>query len=65
MVLRKRESRSLPGLLRGSPTGGPFFYNCTQYNESRCVILSVMNKEERVKYWLDIAEYDIDTAEAM
>ena len=24
-----------------------------------------MNNEERVKYWLDIAEYDIETAEAM
>lgn len=24
-----------------------------------------MTKEERVKYWIDIAEYDYDTAEAM
>lgn len=24
-----------------------------------------MTKEERVKYWIDIAEYDYDTAEVM
>ncbi len=24
-----------------------------------------MDKEEKVKYWLDIAEYDLETAEAM
>ena len=24
-----------------------------------------MTREEQVQYWLDIADYDIDTAEAM
>ena len=24
-----------------------------------------MTQEEKVRYWLDIADYDIDTAEAM
>lgn len=25
----------------------------------------IMTKEEKVRYWLDIANYDLDTAEAM
>ena len=25
----------------------------------------IMNKEERVKYWLDLVDYDLDTAETL
>lgn len=35
------------------------------YEEKKKSKKYIMTQEEKVKYWLDIAEYDIETAEAM
>ena len=36
-----------------------------QRAQGRSLLYMIMNKEERIDYWLSVAEYDLETAEAM